>query len=497
MSLLRWLLVLVAAFVAGGCSSGADSGERSIEVVVPTEAALLDPRFTTRSLDIKITRLVHAGLVGLDPETLRPIPLVAESWSFDGELALTVTLRAGLRFHSGAPLTSKDVCATLEGVKDPALGSPHRGVVKAISQCEQLSPRQVRLELSEPRATLLTDLELPILRADQVRSPPTPEGDLDGLGPFRISKVEPGNVDLTPADTGLFAHAPQRAVSVRTVRDENARALRLLAGRADVAPNSISAAVLPAVVDREGLALERRRGANVTYLLVHNEREPLDRSDVRRALAQAIDRDTLVKTLLGGHAQIASWLFPPGHWASPPDLKPLPFSPGKARPVLEEVAPITLLTSTDRARVTLARAIAQYLGDAGLQVRVVSLDLGVLLTRLDSGDYELAVLQMPELTEPNVLDWFFHPSRVPGEGRPGKNRARYRSAEAGQLLDAAGRDRELERRAPHYHQLARLMARDLPVIPLWHEDQIAVVSQRAASFKPSAEGRWLDLARVP
>lgn len=46
------------------------------------------------------------------------------------------------------------------------------------------------------------------------------------------------------------------------------------------------------------------------------------------------------------------------------------------------------------------------LEDAGAKVRVVALDLGVLLKRLDSGDFELAILQMPELTEPNILNWF-------------------------------------------------------------------------------------------
>ena len=39
-----------------------------------------------------------------------------------------------------------------------------------------------------------------------------------------------------------------------------------------------------------------------------------------------------------------------------------------------------------------------------------------------------------------------------------------------------------------------IMALDLPVVPLWHEDQIAVVSERARGFLPSAEGRWLGLA---
>jgi peptide/nickel transport system substrate-binding protein len=144
----------------------------------------------------------------------------------------------------------------------------------------------------------------------------------------------------------------------------------------------------------------------------------------------------------------------------------------------------------------MARAIAQMLGDAGVDVRVVTLDQGVMFARLDAGDFDLAMLQMPELTEPNVLSWFFHPRGVPGEGGQGKNRARYRSELAGRLLDAASEVEDRSVRRDLYRHLAWLMAADLPVIPLWHEDQVAVVSERARGFLPSAEGRWLSLATL-
>jgi peptide/nickel transport system substrate-binding protein len=161
---------------------------------------------------------------------------------------------------------------------------------------------------------------------------------------------------------------------------------------------------------------------------------------------------------------------------------------------LKNLPPVTLYTSTDRARVTIARAIAQMLADAGLETRVVSLDLGVLLERLDAGDYLLATLQMPELTEPNVLRWFFHPSGVFGEGGEGRNRARWRSRRAGELLDEAATIADRAQRRALYGELADLMADEMPVVPLWHEDQVAVLSERASEFRLSAEGRWLSLA---
>jgi peptide/nickel transport system substrate-binding protein len=366
--------------------------------------------------------------------------------------------------------------------------------VRAIGHCLAIDDESLVIELSEPRATLLTDLEVPILRADEARLPPRSAGELDGLGPFRVSAIDSESIRLEPADTGLAAR-PARAVVVRTVRDENARALRLLAGRSDIAPNAISPTLLPALEGRANLKVVSRRGANVTYILMHNERAPFDKLIVRTAVAQAIDRDLIVKTLFAGRARVASSLLPPGHWASP-RTDPIPYQPDEARKAFANLPSVTLLTGTDRSRVTIARAIAQMLGDAGLRVRVVPLDFGVLLTRLDAGDYEMALLQMPELTEPNVLKWFFHPNAVPGEGGEGRNRARYRDARAGELLDEASEIVVRDFRAARYAELAARMKETVPVVPLWHEDQVCVLSRRAGTFTLSADGRWSALAEL-
>jgi peptide/nickel transport system substrate-binding protein len=118
-----------------------------------------------------------------------------------------------------------------------------------------------------------------------------------------------------------------------------------------------------------------------------------------------------------------------------------------------------------------------------------------MLHRLSAGDFELAILQIPELTEPNLLRWFFHSSSIPAPGRGGANRARYASPRVDALLDDAARTPDRERRREHYRAVLREMMADLPVVPLFHEGQVAALSPRAAAFRLSAEGRWLGLAR--
>ena len=498
--LLRALVPALLATALTACrpSQAEADRERPLEILVASTAATLDPRYSTDAVAIRTTRLVHAGLVRLDPDTLKPIPYAAESLRFLDERTLEVTLRA-LRFHGGKPLDADDVCATLRAFKDPKVMSPHRAVAEKIDRCEAVSPRVVRIHLGSPHATLLTDLEVPILRADEAFSPPRPSGDLDGLGPYRIERTAFGVIELAPAD-GSPLPRPCHPVTIRTVRDENARALRLLAKRADIAPNAISPTLLPALEGRSGLSVRSRPGANVTYLLAHNERGPTANVELRRAIAMGIDRELLTRTLFAGRADVANALFPPGSIAHPSDLPSLPYSPDEARRIIAQLSPrpLELLTSTDRLRFTVARAIAQQLGDLGLTIEVVPLETGVLFQRLSAGDFDLATLQMPELTEPHLLRWFFHSASIPTPDRPnrGANRARYANPEVDAWLDEAGERTDERERAALYAKVAHRFAADVPVVPLFHEAQIAVVSERARDFEPSAEGRWLSVASI-
>jgi len=152
---------------------------------------------------------------------------------------------------------------------------------------------------------------------------------------------------------------------------------------------------------------------------------------------------------------------------------------------------LTLLTSTDRLRGTIARFLAQELAELGADVEVVPLELGTLIGRLGAGNFELATLQLPELTEPNVLRVFLHSSSIPPEGA---NRGRVRDAEVDRLLDEGETTPDPAARKLLYAALEKRIRDEALLIPLWHEDQIAVVSERAKAFVPSAEGRWLGLA---
>ncbi len=456
----------------------------------------LDPRYSTDAVGLRATRLMHAGLTRLDPDTLEPRPYAARSWRWRDELTLEVTLRDDVRFHSGKPLEPADVVATLRAIGSPKVASRHARMIESIAEVRAEGAHVVVVRLSRPHGTLLTDLEIPILRADQAESPPAPDGSLDGLGPYSVDRFARGDLLLAPASGGVLPR-PAHAVELRTVHDENARALRLESGAADVVVNLVSPTLLPALAAAPGLAVVSRPGANLTYAVVNEERAGLDEADVRQGLSLAIDRALICRTLFDGHAQPASGLIAPANWAHH-DAPPLEHDPERAAHLLGTASAhplrLTVLTSTERLRGDVARFVSQELRDLGVEAEVIPLELGTMLARLNAGDFDLAFLQLPEMSEPNVLRYFLQSSFVPPAGG---NRGRVRDAELDALLDAGDSIQDPGERRQIYARVEALNRQRMHWIPLWYEDQVAVVSARAHAFLPSAENRWLGLASLP
>jgi peptide/nickel transport system substrate-binding protein len=493
-------MVGLLASACAGCGRAPDvdpvTGERPIELSMQQDVETFDPRYASDAYSLRASRLIHAGLVRLDPDTLVPVPYLAKSWRWTGPLTLHFELRDDVRFHSGAPLTPADVAKTIEAFQSPALASRHLRMVEAIARVEPDGAHAVNVVLAHPHATLLTDLEVPILRADQAFAPPDPDGALDGLGPYRVARSTRGDVLLEPAASSPLPR-PAHAVVLRTVHDDNARALRLLAGKSDVALNVV--ALAPALGGHDGLDVVERAGANVTYLVARLDRGPFADVRLRRAISLGIDRAGLAATLFEHHADAAYTLIPPTHWASAA-MPAIAFEPAAARALVASAlgsptarVRATLLTSTDRFRVIVGRAMAEELADAGIDVEVTPLELGTMLARLNAGDFELAVLAFPEFTEPNVLRNLLHSTFVPPVGY---NRAHVADPELDALLEAGDTLSDVDARKAIYAKVEARVRDGVYLVPLWNEHQLTVDSERAKGFRLSAEGRWLGLAGI-
>src|SRR5262249_32103813 len=294
----------------------------------------------------------------------------------------------------------------------------------------------------------------------------------------------------------------------RTFEDTNARILVLAGGSADLAQNTVRVDLIPDVATLPRVRVASGPGALLTYLMMRNDDPILRNVRVRRAIAYAIDRDAIIRAKFAGYARPATGLLAPGHWAYSADVPKYPYEPARARALLDDAGypadpatglrfSLTYKTSSDGFRVAVARLIAQMLGDVGIAVDVRPYEFSVFFADVKKGQYQLASLQTGEIAEPDMYNTYFHSSRIPTPAEPDLgNRSLYRSAEADRLIElgrtTAGRDA----RRGGYADLQRLLATDLPIVPLWAEDNIAVMNVDVDGFDIVPTARLSSLARV-
>lgn len=503
------LAPLLALLACGG-----PQRTRSDELVILIEATVedLDPRYAASGYGIKLSRLVAAPLVSLDTEDMRPRMELAAAVTQPDPVTYDVTLRPTARFSDGRPVTARDVKATLDDVRGDASRSPYRHAFSRIARIDVTGARQVRIVLRAPHAPFLSDLDLGILPADRLaRLRPgekVPDRDLVGAGPLRITARSPYRIELRP-NPHYHGTAPAlRRYVVKSIEDDNSRLLSLVAGGGDVTQNTVPPVLAGALERSPRLRVVSGRSVMTTYLALNAADPRLRDVRVRRAIAHALDRPRIVKAKFSGRATVAASILPPHHWAFPPGLTPLPHDRAAAERLLDQAGyprpagggprfALTYKTSANRFRVAVARVIARQLAEVGIQVTVRSYEWGVFFADLKTGSYQLASLQMTELAEPDYHYHYFHSSSRPGPGAPGGgNRFGYASPEVDAWLEAGRRSLDLPSRTAAYHAVQRRLAEDLPIVPLWHEDNLAVIRRNLRGFRILPNARFAPLLEV-
>lgn len=454
----------------------------------------LDPRFIRDPYGLKISRLIFRSLFTIDPRTLELVPDLAESHRFRTSSVLEVTLKPGLRFNDGSPLEASDVVATFMGVKDPDVGSAYAGTFERFSSIRALDERRIELVLAAPHATVLSDLEFPILRAEDARRATPERESFTGAGPYALVRWTSSHVVLERTHNASSG-APER-IDFVVVRDDNGRALRMEAGGADIALNGVTALLLPRFEADPAFEVRSTPGIGTSYLgfnLAGATRDIL----LRRAISHAINAELLIQTELGGRAELASSWIPAGHWADARVPRP-GYDLALARTLIADAGAegrrLVLRTSSDRARVSVCRAIAAMLREVGLVVDVQPSENATLIADLNAGRFDLTYLQVPEVFEPHVLHWFFASERIPEGGQVGANRWRIRDQRLDAALEAGRSVMDLNQRRAAYTIVQERLADELPVLPLWQEHNVAVV-RAGTEFDVPRDGRFSTLFR--
>ncbi|HSN25220.1 MAG TPA: ABC transporter substrate-binding protein [Kofleriaceae bacterium] len=468
-------------------------------IEVPMTAA--DPRYTISNYDGKLGKLIAPGLTSVDTPDAAPRMELAASIDRVDPLTVDVTL-ADRQFSDGQPVTANDVVRTYQSVMDDACGSLYqKSTLERYASIEALDDKHVRFHTKLPLGTFVTDIDFGIISWHGV-----PAGEchppLVGAGPYVLRELTSQHAVL---DANPRYPTPPKLphVEIKFVRDDAARMLMMAGGSVDILQNT-QPDLVDDIAKRPRVKLQAGPSVILTYMMLNNDDPVLKDHRVREAIALAIDRPTVVAAKFGGRAVLATGLLPPLHWAYNPDVPHYTRDLARARQLLDEAGykpgpdgirlRLTYKTSSVPFRVGLARALASQLGDVGIAVEVRPFEFATFFADIKKGNYQLATMQTSEITEPDFYYNYFNSERIPDRKDPdGGNRWRYRSAEVDRLTLAGRTELDRERRKAIYAQVQRIVAEDVPIIPLWHEDNVALSNVDVQGYTIVPNARFVGL----
>ncbi|HEY4244052.1 MAG TPA: ABC transporter substrate-binding protein [Kofleriaceae bacterium] len=475
----------------------------TVVVLVETELTTADPRHSLTGYDEKLSKLCVSGLTALDTDDLVVRLDLAASITPIDPLTYDIAIRDDARFADGDPVTAADVVATWKSVLAPNSDSfAHKAMADKYREPEARGDKLVRFHLIERLATFDTDMDFGIL--DWHHGEP---GQLViGAGPFRLRELTTTSAFL---DANPYAQKPPKMphVEIRAVRDAAARLLMLVGGSADLLQNGMRLDLVNYLADQPRVKVLTDHSTLLTYLMMNNEKGPTHDVRVRQAIAYALDRPAAIQRLLGGHALPATGLLPPWHWAYEGNVTRYDRNLDKARQLLDEAGyppkeggvrlHLVYKTSADAFRVAIARVLAAQLGEAGIDVEVRSFEFATFFSDIKKGQYEIASMQTSNITDPDFYYTYFHSSWIPSEKTPdGYNRWRYRNAEVDRLVEAGRHELSKPARLALYSKVQQIVAADVPIVPLWHEDNIALANVDLSGYAITPNARLVGLAGV-
>jgi peptide/nickel transport system substrate-binding protein len=472
----------VACLCLVACSHPTKFDPSSLTFLIEANPVNLDPRFATDGQSQRLDGLIFSGLLARDSQMNLHGDL-AESWDTPDPLTYVFHLKSGVRFHDGRPLTSADVKSTFDFIVNPVNKSPKRGGFRMIAKIDTPDPLTVVFHLKEPYASFLWNL---IPSAAGI-VPGNAASDFSrhpiGSGPFRFVRQSQDDEVVFARNPDYLGAAPAiQTIRFRVVPDAVVRALELRKGSADLEMSSLSPDLIPVLVRRPSLSLTERPGTNFAYLGINLQDGLLAHREVREALAFATDREALVKFLLHGQARVASGILPPNHWAYEPNVTQYLSDTARAEKILDDAGyprgangvrfHLTLKTSTEEQARLIGAALQEQWRKAGIDLELRPLELATLLSDSIRGNFQLTFLRwVGANNDPDVFEFVFSSKRFPPDGA---NRGHYRNPRVDALTDQIRVEMDRDKRKVLCSEVQKILADDLPYIPLWFTNVVSV-----------------------
>ena len=293
---------------SSGSSQGAEASPGQVEsltIAITKDENTLAPFTYVSSTGLVANRLIYDTLFTTD-ENNDIIPwMVEEDYTVEDARVYTMTLREGLRFHNGQPVTPQDVAFSFTYPADQKVAGL-RKIADKIQSIDILDEKTLRFTLKESDVNFLRDGFCVMRIICQSVYDGVEDGsqvtDSIGSGMYRLADYKVGQYYRLEAVEDYFAGTP-RVKTINMPIMENASAVQqgLLAGELAASTSTVGVEVLDTFRSIQGMEVFSSAGYSPMMMNINNGRAPLDQADFRRALACAIDVNGIMATLYGDY----------------------------------------------------------------------------------------------------------------------------------------------------------------------------------------------------
>ena len=502
-------LVLIMALVTMGLFAGGGKEEASAPAPVPTESAgtvtssgnvksaevkadatykdtviigiandvnNLDPQGSNTDANMMVFYLTHERLVNIDPDTGKVIPALATEWTVSADgCVYEFTIDKDATFTDGTPCTAEDVKYTYDKAKTSSFASQKVADVIATEVIDSTHIRITLQKANQDWLTLMAHGGMSILskaacEKDSVNGPRL------GSGMFSLEEWVPGShCSFVRYDGYRKGAAPTRRIVMKLYKEASTRLIALQTGEIDVCIDP-STTDLERIKADANLDLIQTPNVVMLYMPMQMEKKGLDNVHVRKALAYAMDKESIVFAAYDGLATVHNNYINRGQFGLNENIHVYEYNLEKAK---EELAlsgykpgQLTFHIMVDKEFKKTAALIFQgACAQIGINIVLEEMETAALKGKLNDAalDYELALYQFTDDLGTDYTLRNQHGSTVQADGtlkKNGSNRCNMKDATFNAMLDEALVETDSAKREQDYHEIENYLDEICPLVPI-------------------------------
>jgi len=477
-----------------------------LTVGLAQDPSTVDPLRSYSYIERQFSAPVYEALFDIDAQG-HAVPFLAQTVQANDDLTRwRIALRPGIRFHDGTPLDAAAVLANLDRTSNPENRCRCLGMLASFKSWKALDALTVEITLHAPNAAFPTIMaDAPGMMVSPTAFNTDPQGIFTkpvGTGPFKFVEWVRNSRYVVERNPDYWQEGKPYLdrLILRGMQNYNTREAAFRAGQMDVMVWPTSEFVSKMLQDTRHVVLSPDGfGANGVYF--NTAKPPLDDIRVRWALAHAMDRELLNRSMYFSIPTLAYSPFGRGITGiqQPQDIYP-GYDLEKARALLAEYGkPVSFVLSYNNSPPILrfAQSVQQMWAQVGVQVTLQPLDQNRLVQNMLSKQFEASVYRWTGRADPDLNAYEFFHSRY-AQVSPSLNYGGYANQRVDDLLERGRKTADPDVRAAIYSELARVLVQEvMPYAYTTNVNDVIVTKAYVKGIPVIADGliRYADVWR--